>query len=113
MFAASASNRRIPLPSSAHRRVRRLIERDGIIPVPYRAMWVQDQGSGDTPPHRELERFLRMSVPARAGKVAKEVRRSAPGDTPRRKQESGSQAALTGAIHEFGDSIVPGRATCL
>ncbi len=40
-----------------------LVERDGVIPAPYlaRAMWVQEQGIGESLGRRELERVVRTS----------------------------------------------------
>jgi len=53
-----------------------LVERDGIIPAPYlaRAMWVQEQGIGETLARPELERLIRGSYELVRAKLSKKRR---------------------------------------
>ena len=56
-----------------------LVERDGIFPAPYlaRAMWVQEQGIGETLDRRELTHLLHASydlVLARLPRSVKKIR---------------------------------------
>ena len=50
-----------------------LVERDGIIPAPYlaRAMWVQEQGIGETLDRRELTQLLHGSYELVVAKLPK------------------------------------------
>jgi predicted DNA-binding protein (MmcQ/YjbR family) len=54
-----------------------LVERDGIIPAPYlaRAMWVQEQGLGETLDRKELQRLVKTSYELVKAKLPKKKKK--------------------------------------
>lgn len=69
-----------------------LVERDGIIPAPYlaRAMWVQEQGLGETLERPELEKLLSSSYELVKAKLPKHRIRLKPDATGTRRRKLGT-----------------------